>query len=197
MMQSTTVNVADVGLRRSMGSLSLRSKKFRSRDEKQLHRFYEPLVLLHTLGSTRGYRTLEDSARTMYSLSIRDMRRKFLKALAYACDYEKGGETVASIGLQHKPEANIFWVASNKDPTIKILPFLRTVLAKLANGSTDENALEEDIRRSCIELATPRIKKYRKLMSQTIKKAHSELAKLNDSTYNLSILGQRIKLLTP
>lgn len=83
-------------------------KRFRSPDERQIHRFYEPLVLLFTLGRTRADRTPEDPRMDMTSLSIRDARRKFLKALAYAYDYEKGGDTVTAIGLEQTPEANVF-----------------------------------------------------------------------------------------
>jgi hypothetical protein len=121
----------------------------------------------------------------MSLLSQKDTRRKFLNALTYACDYQKGGDTVTAIGLEKKPEANVFWVASNKDPTNKIVPFLKKLLAKLANSSTDEKKLEEDIMRTCIDFATPRIKKYKGLIVRGMSNAVVKLATSNESMYYL------------
>ena len=77
--------------------------------QRQLSRFHEPLVLLFTLGRTRGERTCGVSAREdLAHLPIQDVRRTFLSDLAYMCDYDKGGKTVTAIGLQYTPRGHIF-----------------------------------------------------------------------------------------
>lgn len=162
---------------------SPRLKKIRPREEKQIHRFYEPLVLLYTLGSERADRPPENPRMNMSSISTEDARRTFLKALAYVCDYDKGGDTVTAIGLEQTPEANVFWVASNKDPTNKIVPFLKKLLTKLTSSSTNEKTLE-DIVRMCTGFATPRIRKYKSLITRELKKAGTRLTTLNESMYS-------------
>ena len=56
-----------------------------------------------------------------------------------------------------------------------LVPFLRKLLSKLAGNAGDEEALEEEISRTCVEFATPRIKKYQSLICQMMRKARSEL----------------------
>jgi hypothetical protein len=179
--------------KKAIDTFSQELKRVRSRDEKLKHRFYEPLVLLFTLGSTRGDPAPDDVVTEITSLSSRDARRKFLTALAYACDYDKGGDTVTAIGLEHIPEVNVFWVASNNNPTHEIVPFLRKLLTKLACNAMDEEALEEDISRICIEFATPRIKKYQKLICQIMKKGRLTLRRV-ESTYRFCHFAIKIRI---
>jgi hypothetical protein len=37
-------------------------------------------------------------------MPLKDKRRTFLSELAYMCDYDKGGETITALGLQHTPK---------------------------------------------------------------------------------------------
>src|ERR1700761_7222066 len=94
------------------------SKPRLDQHKRQLSRFYEPLILLFTLGSTRGEHRCDTTPERLYAseLSIKDLRRRFLSELAYICDYDKGGETVAAIGLQSTPQCYVFWVAANSCP---------------------------------------------------------------------------------
>ncbi|KAF9729805.1 hypothetical protein PMIN04_012932 [Paraphaeosphaeria minitans] len=39
-------------------------------------------------------------------LPLGDIRRMFLEELAYMCEYDKGGETVAALGLRHRKVHN-------------------------------------------------------------------------------------------
>lgn len=73
--------------------------------ERRLSRFYERLVLLYTLGSTRGehsYAALSIE-QSISQLPLEDVWRRFLNELAYMCDYDKGGDTVTAIGLESSP----------------------------------------------------------------------------------------------
>jgi hypothetical protein len=158
-------------------------KPVRPQEMKIIHRFYEPLVLLFTLDRTRGDRLSEPTLTDMASLSIEEARRTFLKALADACDYDKGGDTVTSIGLEQIPEANVFWVASNKSPADKIAPFLERLLGQLTGGWTDETILEGDIRQTCIEFATPRIKTYRRLIERVMEVVRCKLTSSYEGTH--------------
>jgi hypothetical protein len=126
--------------------------------ERRLRRFYEPLVLLYTLGSTRGehtYATLS-MEQGLSQLPLEDVRRRFLNELAYMCDYDKGGDTVTAIGLESTPQSYVFWVASNSGPERKIVPFLKTLLLAIKRAS----ATPEEIAVQCISFAAARIKKY-------------------------------------
>jgi hypothetical protein len=52
--------------------------------ERQLSRFYEPLVLLYTLGSTRGEHTAAALSpdENICELPLKELRRRFLDELA-------------------------------------------------------------------------------------------------------------------
>ena len=93
-----------------------------------LSRFYEPLVLLRTLGQTRGqHSSLSSSSGTETSA-----RRQFLNDLAFICDYEKGGDTVTAIAVQHLPEHAVFWLAANTNHAVKVLKFNHHAAQKIA-----------------------------------------------------------------
>ncbi|KAF2118104.1 hypothetical protein BDV96DRAFT_620140, partial [Lophiotrema nucula] len=163
--------------------------------ERQLSRFYEPLVLLYTLGRTRGEHTHSvpfDEADTA-RLSHKDLRRKFLNDLAYMCDYDKGGDTVTAIGLESTPQGHIFWVASNKCPKTKIVPFLESLLIRMRQVSAAADISVPDqvegLAAKCINFATPRIKKYKSHLSPLLRRCVSHLAKpehVDDAVYGLA-----------
>ena len=94
--------------------------------ERQLSRFYEPLVLLYTLGSTRGEHTAAalPPDENICELPLKELRRRFLNELAYVCDYNKGGDTVTAIGLESTPQRYVFWVGANTSPQKRIVPFV-------------------------------------------------------------------------
>lgn len=150
--------------------------------KRQLSRFYEPLVLLYTLGRTRGEHTCAvlSTQENVSHLPLKELRRKFLSELAYACDYDKGGDTVTAIGLESTPQRYIFWVASNSCPRRKIIPFLRSLLARLKHVSDESAQLPPegpvDIATLCIHFASPRIKKYRSHLSPLLRRCQGYLA---------------------
>jgi hypothetical protein len=109
-----------------------------------LSRFYEPLVLLYTLGRTRGERTCPTMTprEDLAHLPLTDLRRMFLDELAYMCDYDKGGETVTALGLEFTPERCIFWVATNAGAKAKIIDFLVSLLTKIMQVSAVSNTAD-------------------------------------------------------
>jgi hypothetical protein len=157
----------------------------RDPQQRLLCRFYEPLILLLTLGKTRDNHTLSDLPRSSDFLKwpLKFLRRLFLHELAFVCDYKKGGDTVAAIGLETTPEKKIFWIAANSCPAQKIVPFLRQLLARLktiadnpANTKEGVEEVVEEIAKSCIEFGTHRIKAYRKFLGTHTAKCLSDLS---------------------
>ena len=150
--------------------------------ERQLSRFYEPLVLLYTLGSTRGEHTAAalPPDENICELPLKELRRRFLSELAYVCDYDKGGDTVTAIGLESTPQRYVFWVGANTSPEKRIVPFLEALLAKLRGISTaaTSKASEEvdNIAIECIKFGTLRINKYRQHLKPLLKRCQGNLA---------------------
>lgn len=147
--------------------------------ERLLHRFYEPLVLLYTLERTRGEpaKPWRPSRKHLSYLPLTDLRRIFLNELAYVCDYDKGGETVTAIGLQCTPEKQIIWAATNSGPRAKVIEFLNSLLTQLMRTAThaESNSLETDLASQCINFATQRVKKYRSLLRPLLRRCISHL----------------------
>ncbi|EXJ66190.1 uncharacterized protein A1O5_10806 [Cladophialophora psammophila CBS 110553] len=140
---------------------------------KLLRRFYEPLTLLRVLDPTRGAqrpdlildRGLEEQSK---------LWRNFLDQLAFLCDSEKGGDTVAAVAAQKTAENTIFWVASNSKSRSEAHEHLCWVLARLneicaANLSTVH--LEREITWRCINFSLSRIKTYTNWLMQAIREA--------------------------
>jgi hypothetical protein len=165
-----------------MGSLSPKRPRL-DPQKRQLSRFYEPLVLLYTLGSTRGEHTCDafPIQENTSHLPMNVLRRKFLSEMAYMCDFDKGGDTVTAIGLESTPQRHVFWVASNTCPRKKIVPFLESLLTELRDLSTTVGPVlpGEALRIAsyCIRFATPRIKKYRSHLNPLLRKCQRYLAR--------------------
>jgi hypothetical protein len=165
--------------------------------QRQLSRFYEPLVLLYTLGSTRGEHTsaVLSAQENISQLPLQELRRSFLSELAYICDFDKGGDTVTAIGLESNPQKYVLWVASNSCPRKKIVPFLESLLAKLRDTSAAAAPITPDgannIAMECIGFATPRIKKYRSLLSPLLGKcqAYLSITEREDCKFNYHPYG--------
>ena len=145
--------------------------RHRKAADKLMMRFYEPLVLQHVLGPTRGDRiqcepldSLDES-----ELDNGNLRRSFLNQLAYICDFKTGGATVTAIALEQRPTGVVFWVVANENVKEKVVKALGEILKDLAGldgGTTRERAatVEERTFRQAAELGMPRLKSYRKLM---------------------------------
>ena len=154
--------------------------------DKLIKRFYEPLVLQHVLGSTRGDHIPRlppdvQDAEEMDSISL---RRDFLDKLAFVCDYEKGGATVTAIALQQTPAAVIFWVAANEGVGSQVKPFLETILSSLEklHSKPAESVIkeaEDKIFQCAVEFGKLRIKAYLKCMKERLDKCHKIIAMSN------------------
>ncbi|KAK7187453.1 uncharacterized protein CC84DRAFT_1170362 [Paraphaeosphaeria sporulosa] len=166
---------------------------------RQLSRFFEPLVLLHTLGSTRGEHTrdITYNGTEISCLSRKHLIRRFLCDLAYMCDYDKGGDTVTAIGLESRPHGNVFWVASNTNPSAKIIPFLNTLLVQLRNVSIEAPMIApeevQDLATMCITFATPRIKKYKSHLRPLLRRCLKQLDKKDKDSGEMHSLARWLR----
>ncbi|KAF2759851.1 hypothetical protein EJ05DRAFT_537072 [Pseudovirgaria hyperparasitica] len=165
---------------------------FRSKEEKQLMRFYEPLVLLHTLGRSRGDRT----QNSVVSTGTFSERRKFLNNLAYICDFNTGGDTVTSIALQDCADGPIYWVASNSEKKVlKSHEFLMSVLSDLSRVSAEsaepspehKERLATELSEKIIVFAKKRINGYRSHLRTVLPRAIDYLQR-RDAVENSDIL---------
>lgn len=134
-----------------------------------LHRFYEPLILLGVLGVTRGaHSTTTDRAIGPDGMA----RRRLLQNLSYMCDFDKGGPTTTSIGLEERQDCYNFWVSSNKACFSKIATFLRSTLEYVSELAKNKTETTEDMIQTlaikCIQFARKRVSKESKLFFQAV-----------------------------
>jgi hypothetical protein len=139
---------------------------------KLLHRFYEPLGLVSALGKTRGEHThkILPSHEQVDSFSALELKRQFLDELAFLCDYKKGGETVTAVALGQTPQGYIFWVAANKCPERRIVPFLTELLLLLkeSGDQRDDQLLAGQIFELSVRFARARIATYARFLSSDL-----------------------------
>jgi hypothetical protein len=146
-----------------------------------LCRFYEPLVLLYTLGSIEEEHTITvvPTEADIFYLSRRTLRRNFLDDLAYICDYGNGDSTVTAIGLESLPQDHVLWISSSSSPSKLTIDFVESLLARVKEHlRTNDNAMSrrrEEMIRMCIEFAAPRIKKDRSCLLSSLQTCVEQL----------------------
>ena len=148
--------------------------------ERILSRFYEPLILLCTLGRTRGEHRPADFPRSadVTGWPLKYVRRLFLNQLAFLCDYDTGGDSVTAISLQHTPQRRIFWIAANICPSKKIVPFVQDRLLLLKYVAENQVAVDEAMDQflvACIDHAKPRIKAYFRFFTRLLEACRENL----------------------
>ncbi|KLU81186.1 hypothetical protein MAPG_00280 [Magnaporthiopsis poae ATCC 64411] len=152
---------------------------------KLMHRFFEPLILLHTLGKTRGVH----SPASVEEGSIEFTRKTFLDDLSYICDFEKGGQTTAAVAVEADSNRYIFWFALNKSSP-KITTFLESTLDIISGSIRATNAQGQGVVRNefvakltrhCFEHARTRVKEEVRLLRGYIKGCRSFLAQESDA----------------
>ncbi|PWY90894.1 hypothetical protein BO70DRAFT_307279 [Aspergillus heteromorphus CBS 117.55] len=134
-----------------------------------LGRFYEPLFLLRVLGQTRGQHTVSPPDHSLEQAR----RRKFLRNLAYVCDFTKGGSSCTAIGLEDSETCYRFWVASNAHGD-KIVEFATNALGHLKRTTTTPREFDEEQDKAnftsfCLNFAIGRVKKERQCLFHAIK----------------------------
>jgi hypothetical protein len=100
---------------------------------KVLRRFYEPLLLLHSLGQVRGARTKPELHFDSSGPNHQKIRRSFADGIAYICAYDKGPDYVTASALEKSPEGIIVWLAANAEIKPKVITFLERTLDDLSH----------------------------------------------------------------
>ncbi|KAI1329733.1 hypothetical protein F5Y16DRAFT_417331 [Xylariaceae sp. FL0255] len=120
-------------------------------------RFYEQLILLNSLGQTRGSHSSPPEPKTLY---------RVLNNLSYICDSEKEGNSVTAIGLEDGPTSYVFWAGSNNASKGRSnVKFLNEVLSDIRTITV----LKEAFVAKCLKHAYKRVKKEAKLLQKEIK----------------------------
>ncbi|KAI1813515.1 hypothetical protein GGS20DRAFT_586459 [Poronia punctata] len=139
-------------------------------------RFYEPLILLFTLGPTRGPHS---------SAGDKPHLHRFLDNVAYICDFQKGGETTSAVAIENTPERFIFWLASNSPKQSRISrPFLITVLQdvrKIVESPHEQTRLKQELLIKTVEYARARVKKELALLKAEMRSCEKFLTEPTDT----------------
>jgi hypothetical protein len=154
------------------------------------NRLFEPLLLLKTIGQTRERHTSEPRGTNESEIN----RRSFLQALAYLCDFKKGGSSCTSIAVEDAEDQYIFWVAANDEICgesiasflYKVLRLLQGIDVARGNGD-DAEPLKRTLVRFCILFASERVTaEARKLRNAIVRcNAHLEKQGMDPGTYRL------------
>lgn len=144
----------------------------RAGEGKLFKRFYESLVLLHTLDPYNGDRIPSSGFIDEEGLgdSDTDLRRRFVTYLAYVCDYDTGGDTTTAIAPQETNQKIVYWIAANRNPSLSKTPsvsdFVKAILRDLRylsnnNGTSDVKAEKQrELASRCVEFGYQRINGY-------------------------------------
>ncbi|OAA34253.1 hypothetical protein ISF_10019 [Cordyceps fumosorosea ARSEF 2679] len=125
-----------------------------------LSRFYEALFLLHSLDPTRALHAPHPISRC----PERELRREFMRDLAFICDGQKGPLMFTAIGVAEVEEGGevVFFVASKKSRKCKKM--LERSLTMLLQYATAAKEKEPDFRQRflehCVGHARMRINTY-------------------------------------
>lgn len=150
---------------------------------KVLRRFYEPLLLLHSLGPIRGERIKSEANINTLSPNIHRLRRSFVDGLAYICSYEKGPSCVTAVALEKIPQGIVVWLAGNETVGKQVIRFLESVLSDVQRISElndrdvrlrEGERIEEDLTSRIIAFNTSRLTYY----NQMARKRASECFKI-------------------
>jgi hypothetical protein len=159
-----------------------------SNRNKILHRFYEPLVLLHVLDTRQGGhlpRQRNDSSPSEHG-DRTDLRRRFLESLAYVCDYAKGGDTITAVAVSACPLT--YHIASNnrlsEDNLVAL--FLDSLLKKLKAASNSAVPKEACILAECVEFSGKRISTYWRFLQIAIHDCQKALVNIEDRPRRLA-----------
>ncbi|RAL16904.1 nucleic acid/nucleotide deaminase domain-containing protein [Aspergillus homomorphus CBS 101889] len=139
--------------------------------QRRLGRFYEPLFLLRVLGQTRGQHIAGSPDASLEQAR----QRRFLRNLAFVCDFTKGGISCTAIGLEDSETCYNFWISSNTSVD-KIVEFAKNALSHLKRTATvTGDIIEQDkaiFTRFCLDFAISRVKKERQCLFQAIKQCY-------------------------
>ena len=146
---------------------------------KVLRRFYEPLLLLSSLGQIRGQRIKSEANINNLSPNIHRLRRAFVDGIAFICAYEKSPHCVTAVALEKTPQGITVWVAANEKLEKKVIQFLESVLLDIRRISElddrgsrqgEGDRIEEELTSRTITFNASRLLTYYKQVAQRVPK---------------------------
>ncbi|EXF73214.1 hypothetical protein CFIO01_05574 [Colletotrichum fioriniae PJ7] len=141
-----------------------------------LFRLYEALSLLFIIRPIGGPHVVSQ----LGNYTVQDVRRRFLKNLAFLCDYKKGGSTATAIAVENCYDCYVFWVASNEGAGDKVVDFLKDVLNSLRMfcepiNELDRATAEEVLLVRCTAFASDRLRQEARILRNSARKCRLSL----------------------
>ncbi|KAK1673150.1 hypothetical protein BDP55DRAFT_556971 [Colletotrichum godetiae] len=139
-----------------------------------LFRLYEALVLLSIIRPIGGAHVVS----RLGNYTTQDVRRRFLKNLAFLCDYRKGGSTAAAIAVEDRSDCYVFWVALNEGAGDKVMDFLKDVLKRLrvfCERFDDRVTAEEALVARCTVFGATRLRQESRILRSSANKCRISL----------------------
>lgn len=138
------------------------------------YRFSEPLILLLSLGKTRG----EHFSGPKASSPKQAARRRLQDNIAYLCDYTKGGDSTSSACFEDSEDCYNLWLSSNQTSS-RIVDFVEDMLKDVRAILILKLPLREEAEArfvdKCIGFASQRVNKEAKILSNILKKCIKHL----------------------
>lgn len=154
-----------------------------------LRRLFEILILSDIVKKVHESHSI---ASHDYS-SITGVRRRFLKNLAFICDYDKGGPSTSTVAVEERVDCCVVWISSNEGAGPSVVSFLESVLSHLRNisSSSEETKLEQEaaLAKKCSSFASKRIWKEWKFLTRLAKKCLGFLDGNSDTGMSLNIIA--------
>lgn len=109
----------------------------------------------------------------------------FLNQLSWLCDYDKGGDSTSSIGVERTPEGPKYWLAAHSDIKRKGFKHLKKVLGKLNELTTlpldKQRPVCDRLLKDSIEFSERKFNNYEKSLKTAIHFAQMSLNQKEDS----------------
>ncbi|KAK7435078.1 hypothetical protein Landi51_13192 [Colletotrichum acutatum] len=146
-----------------------------------LFRLYEALSLLFIIRPIGGSHVVSQ----LGNYTTQDVRRRFLKNLAFLCDYRKGGSTATAIAVENRYDCYVFWVASNEGAGDKVVEFLEDVLKTLRMfcepiNELDRATTEEALLVRCTAFASGRLRQEARILRNSARRCRLSLEKSDE-----------------
>ncbi|KXH52867.1 hypothetical protein CSAL01_12221 [Colletotrichum salicis] len=139
-----------------------------------LFRLYEALILLSIIRPIGGPHVVSQ----LGNYTMQDVRQRFLKNMAFLCDYKKGGSTATAIAVEDRSDCYVFWVASNEGAGDKVVDFLKDVLKRLrmfCERFDDRVTAEEALVARCTVFAAARLRQEARILRNSTTKCRISL----------------------
>lgn len=114
-------------------------------NKRLLFRLWEALCLAYFVRPVRGPPLVTHYDSTSHIAT----RRRFVRNLAFICDYKKGGVSSTSVSVEEDDDCFRFWVSANQGVESATLKFLKSILNTVTAHQVDLEGLARDCTSFC------------------------------------------------